>query len=186
MDGAQETGVAVIRMSRAVDSGDVVALERAAIGPDETTGELSARLSQVGARLLVTAIDRLAAGGLEPEPQDPCCASPAPKIDKSDRIVDWSATALCVHNRIRALSPEPGAVTAFRGRRVVLLRSRALPAPAGAEPGALSVEPCALSVACADRRLELLELRPEGGKTISGVDFCHGYRPQPGERMARP
>lgn len=186
MDGATETGVAIIRMSRAVDSGDVVAIERIAVGPDENAGELSARLSELGARLLASAVERLAAGELSAEPQDSCRASPAPKIGKADRIVDWNSTALSVHNRIRALSPEPGAVTGFRNRRVVLLRSRALPGAAGAEPGTLSVEPCGLSVACADCRLELLELRPEGGKSISGVDFCHGYRPRPGERMARP
>jgi methionyl-tRNA formyltransferase len=186
MDGAAETGVAVIRMSRAVDAGDVVALERAAVGPDETAGELSARLAELGARLLVRSVSDLAQGRLAPRPQDPSGATAAPKIDKSDRVVDWSAPAQACHDRIRALSPEPGAVSGFRGRRVVLLRSRRLDAPAGAEPGTLASESAGVSVACSDRRLELLQLRPEGGKTISGIDFCHGYRVQPGERMAPP
>jgi methionyl-tRNA formyltransferase len=186
MDGAAETGVAVIRMKRQVDAGDVVALERTAVDPDEVAGELSARLAEIGARLLAGTVADLAEGRLSPQPQDEAAATAAPKIDKADRLVDWTAPAQSCHDRIRALSPEPGAVTGFRGRRVVLLLSQRLGSSADSEPGTLFPGPTGVSVACSDRRLELLRLRPEGGKTISGLDFCHGYRVQPGERMALP
>ncbi len=186
MDGVQETGVAVIRMERKVDAGAIAALERTPVGPEETAGELSARLAEAGARLLVAVVDRMASGEVTAVPQDHTCASTAPKITKTDRAVDWNRPAARVHNLIRALSPEPGAVTALRGRRLVLLRSRPVAQSATGPPGTVMVECGSLTVACADTAVELLELRPEGGKTVCGTDFIHGYRLKPGERMVQP
>lgn len=181
MDGVKRTGVSVIAMARAVDAGDIVAQATIEVGPDETSGELSARLSDVGARLLLESVRQTGDGSLARIAQDPALATVAPKIQKSDRAIDWSRPAEQVHDIIRGLAPEPGAVTKFRGRQLVLLRART--ASGTAEPGQLVADGSGLKVGTGSGLIELLELRPEGGKTQTGRAFVNGHRPGPGERL---
>jgi methionyl-tRNA formyltransferase len=184
MDGVTRTGISVIAMSWRVDAGDIVAQQPVEVGPDETAGELSARLAEAGARLLAEVLKKLAAGTPLPRAvQDPSRATTAPKIAKPDRVIHWASPAAEIHNRIRALSPEPGAVTHFRDRQLVLLRSRIADSPVRAEPGTILDSKTGLLVAAGTGAVELLELRPEGGKTQSGKAFSNGHRPAPGERL---
>ncbi len=181
--GEPETGVTVIVLSDQVDAGDIVNQLAMTIGPDETTGELSHRLAEIGAGLLLEALARLEKGTGDRTPQDPELATRAPKIGKSERNVDWRETAPRIHNRIRALSPEPGAVTSFRERRIVLLRSRLHDTPERGEPGLLLLQHQGLLVATGGGAIEIAELKPEGSRVQSGADFRNGHRPVPGERL---
>lgn len=181
MQGARRTGVSVIAMARAVDAGDVVAQAATDVEPDETFGELSDRLSDLGVRLLLESLQLAESGSLARITQDPEGATVAPKIQKSDRVIDWSRTAGQVHDTVRGLSPDPGAVTRFRGRQLLLLRTRI--AAGAAEPGLLVTDAGSLKVGTGAGLVELLELRPEGGKTQTGRAFINGHRPGPGERL---
>jgi methionyl-tRNA formyltransferase len=182
--GEQETGVTVILLSELVDAGDIIEQEVLSIGQDETAGELSQRLAETGARLMLGALTRLGAGGATHTPQDPKLATRAPKIVKSERSIDWHDSAQGIHNRIRALSPEPGAVTTFRRNRIVLLRSRVRSTSEEGEPGELLVERAGLVVAAGSGTIEVIELKPEGKRTQSGRDFRNGHRPLAGEKFA--
>jgi methionyl-tRNA formyltransferase len=182
--GEQETGVTLIVLSERVDAGDIIEQEAVPVGPDETAGELSLRLADAGARMVLQALTRLGEGTASRTPQDPTQATRAPKITKSERDIDWRDTASQVHNRIRALSPEPGAVTSFRRRRIVLLRSRVHATPDMGEPGQLLVRHSGLVVATGSGAVEIVELRPEGKRSQSGQDFRNGHRPIAGERFA--
>jgi len=182
--GEQQAGVTVIVLSEQVDAGDIIEQEAVTVGSDETAGELSQRLADAGARLMLDALTRFSGGKVTRTPQDPNLATRAPKITKLERNIDWRDSAQGVHNRIRALSPEPGAVTSFRQRRIVLLRSRVHPTTDGGEPGQLLVRHSGLVVATGAGAVEIAELKPEGKRAQTGSDFRNGHRLVAGERFA--
>jgi methionyl-tRNA formyltransferase len=99
VNGETSTGVTIMRIDAGLDTGDVLLEMETEIGPDETAAELAARLSVMGARLLVEALDRI--HEIRPEPQDPARATYAPLLKKEDGLVDWRQSALRVHNRAR-------------------------------------------------------------------------------------
>jgi methionyl-tRNA formyltransferase len=179
MNGEVETGVTVIRMSEEVDAGDVLLQQRVAIGLDQTAGELSDVLALLGAEMILKS---LSARPWVATAQDPTAATPAPKVGKFERLVDWTLPASQVHNRIRALSPEPGAVALFRGQRVVLLRTT-LSNLVSPSPGAILAGQAGLLVGAGDNAIEVLQLKPEGRKVQTGRDFQNGRRIATGERM---
>ncbi|MBN2465052.1 methionyl-tRNA formyltransferase [candidate division WOR-3 bacterium] len=181
--GDRETGVTIISLSEQVDAGDIIVQEKASIGEDETAGDLSQRLAEVGARLATNALALLESGAAGRTPQDSAQATPAPKVTKDERDIDWAQPARQIHNRIRALSPEPGAVTSFRGKRVVLLRSRVSPLPERGGPGEVLVRQPGLIIAAGSGLLEITELKPEGKSIQTGRDFCNGSRPEGGDRF---
>jgi methionyl-tRNA formyltransferase len=109
--GETETGVTIIRMSTALDAGDILVQEAIPIGADETAGELEARLGPLGARLAVETIGRITAGPVIGTPQDKSKATKAPKLTKENGLIDWSRPAADVVNQIRAMQPWPTAYT---------------------------------------------------------------------------
>src|SRR5205814_2671049 len=101
----------IIRMSIALDAGDIVAQEAVDILPDETAGELEARLGPLGARLAMETVDKLAQGPVAGLPQDKSRVTKAPKLTKEHGLIDWSRPAIAVCNQIRAMQPWPTAYT---------------------------------------------------------------------------
>ena len=101
-------------------------------------------------------------------------------------MIDWSASALAILRRIRALAPAPGAATTFRGQRLKVLSAR--PASStyefSTDPGLLVIGKDVVSVGTADLPIELAQVQPEGRRRMSGAEFVRGYRPEPGERLA--
>jgi len=183
MAGETETGVTVIRMATKVDAGDLLARRPVDVGPDETAGELLERLARLGAELVRGVIPGLAAGDLDPVPQDDALATPAPRLVETDRRLDWNLPAGELHNRIRGMAPTPGAVAGFRGRRLLVLRSQRTEGHSRAKPGTLLLDEPGLVVETGSGPLAITELRPQGGRTQSGAAFRNGQRPKPGENL---
>ncbi len=183
MAGCTTTGVTVIRMTEEVDAGDILNQEPVTVGPDETAGELSLRLANVGARLVTKTIGELLEGTAQARPQTQCCATHAPKVTDSERYLQWKRPASELHNLVRALSPKPCACTFFRSRRVLVLRSGLAQGTTTAQPGTILLDRPGLEVATGFGILSLLEVRPEAGKTQAGASFRNGLRPVPGERF---
>jgi methionyl-tRNA formyltransferase len=109
--GETQTGVTIIRMSTKLDAGDMLAQEAVDILPDETAGELEARLAPLGAKLALQVIEQIAAGTTSGVKQDPALVTKAPKLKKEHGLIDWSRTAAQVCNQIRAMQPWPTAYT---------------------------------------------------------------------------
>src|SRR5438132_1204350 len=109
--GESRTGVTIIRMSVALDAGDMLAQEAIDIGLDETAGELENRLADLGARLATKVINQIAAGAAQGIKQDKTQATKAPKLTKEHGLIDWSRPARDVCNQIRAMQPWPTAYT---------------------------------------------------------------------------
>jgi methionyl-tRNA formyltransferase len=177
MAGDAETGVMVMRMDKGLDTGPVAMTERVAIGRDETAGELAARLSRLGADLMGRAVAALSRGSLAATPQPEEGATYAAKIDKAEARIVWSEPAAAVHNRIRGLTPVPGAWCELPGprglERVKVLKAHPVAAAvSGAAPGTVLDD--RLTIACGDGALGLLELQRAGGKPLAVADFLKG------------
>lgn len=184
--GLDRTGVTTIRMDEGMDTGPILLAAQEPILPEDDAGTLGGRLAELGGRLLVETLGRLEAGTIEERPQDHGAATLAPKLTAEDRIVDWAEDAEAVVRRVRALAPEPAAVTRFRGRVLKIFRARAVTAPdgAGGPPGAVAlVSTDGFAVAAGRGAVRLEEVAPEGRRRMSGAEFVRGYRPRVGERL---
>ncbi|HXF56588.1 MAG TPA: methionyl-tRNA formyltransferase [Actinomycetota bacterium] len=183
--GLDRTGVTTIRMDEGMDTGPILLAAEEPILPEDDAGTLGARLAELGGRLLVETLDRLEAGTVEERPQDHAAATLAPRLTPEDRVVDWGEDAEAVVRRVRALAPDPAAVTRFRGRVLKLFRARAVPVPDGAgPPGTVAlVSADGFAVAAGRGAVRLEEVAPEGRRRMSGAEFVHGYRPRVGERL---
>lgn len=192
MAGDRETGVAVMRMEAGLDTGPVAMTERVAIRPDETTGDLHDRLARLGADLMVRALAALSRGALGAVPQAAEGVTYAAKIDKVEARIDWSLPAATVHDRIRGLSPFPGAwceaTIGGKPERVKVLRATLAPEATAAAPDAPTGAPGTLlddrlTVACGSGAVRLIELQRAGGKALRAEDFLRGAALAPGARL---
>ena len=116
--GESVTGVTTMRIDVGLDTGDILLKREVEIQDDDTSETLGARLSQLGADLMVETLRRLEHGDLEAQPQDHAQATLAPILKKEDGRIDWNLPALEIWNRIRGLRPWPGAYTRFRGKNL--------------------------------------------------------------------
>ncbi|HEX9774901.1 MAG TPA: methionyl-tRNA formyltransferase [Actinomycetota bacterium] len=181
MDGAERTGVSVFLLEPTVDTGPVLAREPIEVGEEETAGEVLERLTPIGARLLVEVLGALARGGAEPQPQDDALASPAPKIAPHDRAVDWREPARAIVNRVRALSPRPGARADFGGSPLIVLRARRVSVgeTTGGPGTVVSADP--LVIAAGEEGVELVTVQLAGKRAMGGADFARGHAPVVGQ-----
>ncbi|WP_421854418.1 methionyl-tRNA formyltransferase [Oricola sp.] len=179
MAGDTETGMMVMRMDAGLDTGDVALEERVPIGPDQTAGELHDELARSCAGLMVTAMAELESGTLSLTPQSAEGVVYAAKISKDETRIDWALSAAEVHNRIRGLSPFPGAWCEMRfgekWERVKLLRSRVASVDGNdGEPGALSADDGRIEIACGSGAVTLERLQRAGGKPLAADTFLRG------------
>jgi methionyl-tRNA formyltransferase len=168
MAGDDETGVCIMQMEAGLDTGPVLMRESTAIGPNETTGQLHDRLSDLGARLIVEALAQL--GDLVPVSQPVDDVTYAAKIDKSEARIDWTDPSEDVDRLIRGLSPFPGAWTEMMGQRVKLLASTS--AQGQGKAGETLDE--ALTVACGTGAVKLLRLQRAGKGAQDSETFLRG------------
>ena len=167
--GDRETGVCLMALEEGLDTGGVYAEERVEIGPDETADELRARLVEIGTGLLVDQLRR-PLGAPRPQVGEPTYAG---KVTPEDLYLDWSRPAAEL-----ARLPRVGkAWTTFRGRRLLVLRARAV--GGGPPPGVLD----GLVVGTVDGGLELVEVQNEGKAVQSAADWRNGARPAVGEHL---
>ncbi|RWL19590.1 MAG: methionyl-tRNA formyltransferase [Mesorhizobium sp.] len=184
MAGDSETGMMVMRMEEGLDTGPVAMVEKCAIGPDMTAGDLHDRLMLIGAALMAEALARLERDALTFTTQATAGVTYAKKIDKAETRMDWTRPAGEVHNHIRGLSPFPGAwcETEIGGRleRLKLLRST-LSQGAG-EPGGILDD--RLTVACGSGAIRLVEVQRAGGRPIAAQEFLHGAKLEKGMKFS--
>lgn len=168
MAGDAETGICIMRMEAGLDTGPVLLREATAIGADETTQDLHDRLSPMGARLILQALERLPSLVAEPQPETG--VTYAAKIDKAESRVNWALPAVQVDRLIRGLSPFPGAWCVAEGERVKLLRSRIV-----AGKGAPGTVLGGLVVACGEGAVEITLAQREGKKAQGPEEFLRGF-----------
>jgi methionyl-tRNA formyltransferase len=174
MAGDAETGVSVMRVTAGLDSGPVAVQERTPIDPDEDWGSLATRLAELGAELLVRALDLHGAGELSFREQDDSLATYAEKIAPEDRRLDPARPAAQLAATVRALTPQVGAYLELDGGDRLGVRS------AVAEDGALGVGELEIAdgelrLGCADGILRLAVVQPAGGRPMPVEEFLRGH-----------
>ncbi len=183
MAGDRETGVMVMRMEAGLDTGPICMAERLAVGNEDTSGGLHDRLAVLGADLMVRALAALERDTLDCVPQSEVGVTYAAKIDKAEARIDFSQDASTVHNRIRGLSPFPGAwcdmVIGGKKERVKVLRS-SVSAQSGAQGDLLDDR---LTVACGTGAVRFLDLQRAGKKPMDAAAFLNGLQGEPEIRL---
>ncbi|UCA45061.1 methionyl-tRNA formyltransferase [Pseudochrobactrum sp. XF203] len=176
MAGDAETGMMIMKMDEGLDTGPVAMVEKITITPNMTCGELHDRLSITGADLMVRAMAALERDSLKLNPQSEDGVTYASKIEKSEARIDWSQPAQAVHDRIRGLSPFPGAwcEMEINGQleRVKVLRS-VIADGAGKAGEVLEGQ---LVIACGEGAVALTLVQKAGGKPVSSTEFCNGVK----------
>lgn len=181
LDGQEETGVTLMQMDKGMDSGDVIAIERIPIDPEETYGELAVRLAKVAAGMAQDWMPKIAIGNYSRTPQDHSLATHAPKVTKDEAELSVFREGQAEYNRYRAFTPSPGTFlrTRFGVLKVSEARFRDEPTPAGLIGGFAE----GVILGFGDGALDLVTVQPEGKKRMSGRDFANGFRLRVGDSL---
>ena len=184
--GERETGVTIMRIVKRLDAGPMLASVTRSIGREETSVDVERDLAHLGATLLVEIADGLAEGSVAETPQDEDAATYAPRVTKDDGAIDWSWPAARIHDLIRGLHPWPHAFSFLDGRRFILIASTAdgLTASSDAPGTIVESEGDRLVVATGNGALRLLQIQPEGKRSMSVRDFLAGHRTARGARFS--
>ena len=173
--GDTETGVDLMQMEAGLDTGPVLLERRTPIAADETGGSLHDRLAVLGAEALAEGLRHLLAGTLpEPVAQSAEGIVYAHKLEKSEALLDWNATAIELERKVRAFDPWPVAEARIGGERLRIWSARALPATASDAPGTvLAASAMGLDVRCRDGLLRVTEIQRDGGRRIGVRDWLN-------------
>jgi methionyl-tRNA formyltransferase len=183
-NGEAKTGVTTMRIDAGMDTGEIALQEEWAIGPRETTPELSERLSAAGATLMERTLRGLADGTLKTRAQDNAAATMAPMLKKDDGLVRWNMDAMEIFNRQRAFTPWPGIHTRFAKQGCQLTGEPIEEKRPDLAPGELVWDKKNLSVVCGGGSLFRVEyVKLEGRNQVTAQEFGNGARIAPGERF---
>jgi methionyl-tRNA formyltransferase len=180
--GDTTTGVSIMRMEEGLDSGPVLLRLETPIQADETAGELSVRLADLGATALVKALGLMEKGKIQPEPQDASAVTFAPKIDREAARLDWSRQAEALARQVRAFDPAPGAWTLHQRSPLKLFGPT--PRDQRGEPGTVLSVGEELVVAAGRGSLAVREVQPAGKTRLAVSAWARGRGISPGERLA--
>lgn len=192
--GDEHTGVTIMSMDSGLDTGPILLQRRLAMEPGETSGSLHQRLAALGAPALLEALEGVVQGTLQAQPQRSDGAIYAPKVEKSEALIDWGRDALDLERAVRAFNPRPLAETRFAGEPLKVAAAQ-LPSPATAArvanlepvlPSAGAIDSSerqsgsiiglsdgAIWVSCGRGCLGITELQRPGKRRISATDFAH-------------
>lgn len=171
--GDDVTGASVFQLVEELDAGPVFGTLTQGIGHNETAGHLLDSLAESGAELLLRVIDAIAEGTARAAEQSGDIVL-APKLTIEDGRIDWGLTAASVHNRIRGVTPEPGAFTIIDGTRIKVLEAHLARDSSPREPGVLAFENGRVLVGTETVPLELGTVQPAGKKPMSAADWWRG------------
>lgn len=190
VNGEKETGVSIMKTELGIDCGDVLCVEKTEISPSETYGELSQRLSEMGANLIVKGLKRLEMGAYTLTPQEKEGVRVVRKIEKEQAKIDFAKTAKEIVDLVRGMNPAPVAFTELDGNKInvylaqeISLSDEEYAEWQTAEFGqVLSDRPKrGLLVKCREGAVKLLEVQSAGGKRMGGGDFLNGRKVQKGQ-----
>ncbi len=184
INGERETGITTMLMDEGMDTGPILLQEQIPIMPDDTAGALAPRLAELGGRLLVETIRRLKTGTISPRAQDNSQATMAPLLKKEDGVIDWSRSAQAIANRVRGLSPWPGAYTFFGNDRWNIWSTAARPTRSDEQPGTIiAVTKHLIQVATGEGMLEIVEIQTANSRRMNASQFLAGHQVGVGARL---
>ena len=187
INGETETGITTMLMDEGMDTGAMLLQEKLEIIPDDTAGTLAPRLAALGGRLLIKTLTQLKAGTLVPTKQDDQQATMAPLLKKEDGLVDWTMSAMSLTNRVRGLSPWPGAYTFLGVERWNIWKAVLQGTAITDTPGTIvAVTKQSIVVATGDGLLEIREIQTANSKRMAVAQFLAGHRVTVGQQLGPP
>ena len=186
INGDSETGVTIMRVVKALDAGPMMARIVRPIGVNDSSDVVERDLASLGADLLINVVDDLAAGRAAETPQNDAEATYAHRLTKDEGLLDFAQPALTIHNRIRGLRPWPTAYTFLNGKRLVIHQARLSDVSGeGGEAGTcITAGAHGITIACGDgRAVDVLQLQPEGRRSMSARDYLSGHGVSSGQRF---
>jgi len=172
--GEEETGNTIIKINEGIDSGAIIIQERVKIKPEDTARSLSERMAKKGAPLLLKAISLLKEGRVELKSQDEKEATFAPKLKKSDGLINWKKEANEIYNLVRGLNPWPSAYTFLKGKRLKIWETE-IKEEQGKPGEIISADENGILVACKKDSLLIKSLQLEGKRKMSANEFLRGH-----------
>jgi methionyl-tRNA formyltransferase len=187
INGETETGITTMLMDEGMDTGAMLLQEKLEIIPDDTAGTLAPRLAALGGRLLIETLVQLKAGTLVPTKQDDQQATMAPLLKKEDGLIDWTLSATSLTNRVRGLSPWPGAYTFLGDERWNIWKAALQRTATTDTPGTIvAVTKQLILVATGDGLLEICEIQTANSKRMAVAQFLAGHRVTVGQQLGPP
>ena len=189
--GDSHTGVTIMQMDAGLDTGDMLLQQSLPIAPEDNTASLHDTVAELGANLVLQALELARSGGLRRVQQPAQGVTYAHKIDKHEAAIDWNLDATTICRRVRAFNPFPGASLVLGGETIKVWKARpAAPGASSALRGAaspgtvLEVGPEGILVAAQASAVQLQELQRPGGKRLAAAEFLRGFGLQPGAQCA--
>ncbi|MCY4527515.1 MAG: methionyl-tRNA formyltransferase [Chloroflexi bacterium] len=174
LNGDDETGVTIMKLDEGMDSGPILARKRVAIDEKESALELTRRLFNLGAELLVEALSGWASGDIQATPQDESRATFTSLVKKQDGEIDWTDDATRIARMVRAYEPWPGTFTHWNGKLLKILGATAM--AGDAPPGqVVGLDDGGIGIGTADGLLSVTGLQIEGRRPSDAQDFVRGY-----------
>lgn len=187
LNGDAKTGVTIMKMDAGLDTGDILRQTTTPIQPEDNAETLHDRLARMGAELLVRTIPEYVAGQLPSRPQPAEGVTYAPKIKKQDGHIDWSQPARAIWNRVRGLTPWPGAFSYLPAQpqaHLLKIWQAEVVERTGPPGELLQADKAGIVVACGSEALRILVLQREGGRRLPAHEFLSGHPLLTGQRLA--
>ncbi len=183
--GESVSGVTTMLTDAGLDTGDILLKRSTPVGEEETAGELTGRLAQLGAQLLIETIRGIEAGSITPVKQDEARASYEPMLKKETGRINFELPAREIVNLVRGVNPWPGAWTGFMGGQLKIWRARAVEAPRSGLPGEvlLANAKSGLVVACGQGALEVIEMQAPNARRMTARAYLAGKQIDEGTRL---
>ncbi len=175
--GDKVTGITTMLMGEGLDTGDILLKSEYKIDINATAGEVFDALAQSAPDLLMETIEKFTKGEIIPEKQDEAGATYAAMLSKDEAVIDWSRSALEIHNLIRGMSPWPVAYTCLEGKKLKVYSSRLTDENTSLEAGNVKEDKASILVACGDGKiLALTSVQLEGSKRMDAKSFLLGHK----------
>lgn len=184
INGEEKSGVTTMKLVEKMDAGPIYLQAEITVAPDETTASLQARLTPIGARLLLKTIQMMKDGSLVSKMQDETKVTFAPMIKKQEGLIDWTQPAATIERRIRGFNPWPSAYTKLHGKLMKIHRGRVVSTNTTGSPGEIiRADRDAFWVATGSGVLSLEKVQLENRKRLPGGEFLKGARVNIGDRL---
>jgi methionyl-tRNA formyltransferase len=184
INGERSAGVTTMKLVEQMDAGALYLQESVALAGDETTGSLQAKLTPIGARLLLETLRRLKEGSLIAQAQDERGATFAPILKKEDGLIDWHKSAVEIERRVRGLDPWPGSFTHAGDKLLKVHRAKIIASERNGRPGeVIRADTGGFWIATAGGVIELVEVQLENKQRLLGTEFIKGARIKVGDRL---
>lgn len=183
LHGDDTTGVTIMLVDETEDTGDIVRQRATSIGSDEHAGQLSDRLAQLGADLLLETIPDWIDGKIAPQPQDAKLATRARRVKKQQGRIDWSESAEQIGRHVRAYTPWPAATTTLGGTSIRITEASASEQVSDEAPGVVVTAAQTIDVATGRGTLAVERLQRAGKRELSSEEFARGTRDLVGQRF---